>query len=288
LGDVLRPAPEPGIAAAILPAAPSAQVEAPGPGPAPDMPAAAPPAPAPPVTGPVTAPAEAPPATSSSPRPGADGASSGAAPAPAADPVPADPAIARAEPANGAAGQPAASPVAEAPTPPVLVPAPPIAARAEPPEGAAIPPAASPVVEASPPPVLVPSPPTVAVAEPPTRVEPFVPAPRTRAATTPMVGPVGAARLDPALLATMLRRGEALLEIGDISGARRFLERAAEGGSAAAARALAETYDAALLARRGAVGITPDPAAAAAWYRRAELLRRAEADPHAGTPGAAR
>ncbi len=77
---------------------------------------------------------------------------------------------------------------------------------------------------------------------------------------------------DPAQLAVMLRRGEALMAIGDIMGARRFFERAAASGSAAAARAMAETYDPHILAERRAVGLPPDPAAALAWYRRAAAL----------------
>jgi TPR repeat protein len=78
--------------------------------------------------------------------------------------------------------------------------------------------------------------------------------------------------MDPAVRDAMLRRGEALLMIGDISGARRFLERAADGGSAAAAMAMAETYDPALLASRGVIGLPADRSAALDWYRRALTL----------------
>jgi TPR repeat protein len=68
-----------------------------------------------------------------------------------------------------------------------------------------------------------------------------------------------------------------LLALGDISGARRFLVRAAEGGSGPAAQALAETYDPRLLRERGVVGLAPDRAAALAWYRRAAALGAPEA-----------
>ncbi|MBV1797909.1 SEL1-like repeat protein [Siccirubricoccus sp. G192] len=81
---------------------------------------------------------------------------------------------------------------------------------------------------------------------------------------------------NPALLAMLLRRGNGLLVLGDVSGARRFYERAAESGSAEAAEALARTYDPAALATLGARGIQPDPEAAAAWYRRAAALWAAE------------
>jgi TPR repeat protein len=70
----------------------------------------------------------------------------------------------------------------------------------------------------------------------------------------------------------LLRRGHSLLELGDISGARRFLERAEAGGSAEAARALAETYDPRTLAGFRTRGLQPDPLAALAWYRRAAAL----------------
>ncbi|MDB5374702.1 MAG: hypothetical protein JWP04_3344 [Belnapia sp.] len=70
----------------------------------------------------------------------------------------------------------------------------------------------------------------------------------------------------------LLRLGEARLALGDVSAARRFFERVAEAGSAAGAHALGETYDPDVLARLGAWGIRPDPAAAATWYRRAQEL----------------
>jgi hypothetical protein len=76
-----------------------------------------------------------------------------------------------------------------------------------------------------------------------------------------------------ALLASLLRRGDALFELGDVSGARRFYERAAEGGDAEAALAMGRTFDPAVLAASGARGIQPDAAAAAAWYRRAAAMR---------------
>ncbi|MFC7541617.1 hypothetical protein ACFQU2_22110 [Siccirubricoccus deserti] len=78
------------------------------------------------------------------------------------------------------------------------------------------------------------------------------------------------------MLAALMRRGDALLATGDVSGARRFYERAAEAGSAEAARAAGRTHDPAALAALGARGIRPDPQAAAAWYRRAEALAASE------------
>jgi hypothetical protein len=113
-----------------------------------------------------------------------------------------------------------------------------------------------------------PEPPAVRIAQAPP--PPPLPAARPQAATPP--APAPRPQMNPALRDAMLRRGEALAALGDISGARRFLERAAEGGSAAAAMAMAETYDPRALARLGVIGLTPDPAAALTWYRRALAL----------------
>ena len=71
-----------------------------------------------------------------------------------------------------------------------------------------------------------------------------------------------------ALAETMVRRGDALLQRGDISAARLLYDRAASAGSARAATAMGKTYDATVLAGVGAVGLSPDPALAAQWYRR--------------------
>ncbi len=58
----------------------------------------------------------------------------------------------------------------------------------------------------------------------------------------------------------------------DISAARKFYEYAANAGSARAATALARTYDPAFAAQLGELGLRPDPALAAAWYRKAAEL----------------
>ena len=71
-----------------------------------------------------------------------------------------------------------------------------------------------------------------------------------------------------ALAEAMVRRGDALLQYGDVSAARLLYERAASAGSARAATAMGKTFDAAVLAGVGAVSLSPDPALAALWYRR--------------------
>jgi TPR repeat protein len=68
-----------------------------------------------------------------------------------------------------------------------------------------------------------------------------------------------------------------MLALGDISAARRFYERAAALGSAAAATALGNTYDASFLASIQAKGIVADQGASIAWYRKAAALGDTEA-----------
>jgi TPR repeat protein len=82
---------------------------------------------------------------------------------------------------------------------------------------------------------------------------------------------------DAALQAALMRRGEALLQIGDISAARLSFARAATAGNAAAASAIARTYDPGFLGAIGVRGLTGDLATAISWYRRAAALGDATA-----------
>ena len=78
------------------------------------------------------------------------------------------------------------------------------------------------------------------------------------------------------MLTLLLRRGDALLALGDVSSARRFYERAATGGDGRGATGVGKTYDPVFLLTIGARGIQADPVAAANWYRKAiELGDRA-------------
>ncbi len=72
----------------------------------------------------------------------------------------------------------------------------------------------------------------------------------------------------------LIERGQKRIAIGDISLARLLFERAANGGSAQAAFALAETYDPNLIWRLGAVGLTGDKQKARFWYLQAQKLDR--------------
>ncbi len=73
----------------------------------------------------------------------------------------------------------------------------------------------------------------------------------------------------------LVTRAQGMLTDGDIAGARLILERVAEGGSAAAALLLGETYDPAMLGSigsRGVVGVAGNKAQAQLWYERARTL----------------
>ena len=78
--------------------------------------------------------------------------------------------------------------------------------------------------------------------------------------------------LDPAEVAILLKRGQDSLKNGDLVAARLLLQRAAAAGSADGAFALAQTFDPAVIARLGAVGVVPDAAKAREWYQKAAHL----------------
>jgi hypothetical protein len=79
-------------------------------------------------------------------------------------------------------------------------------------------------------------------------------------------------QMDPAEIATMMKRARSLIAIGDIAAARLLLERAADAQEPSAALLLAQTYDPAVLGTADARSITPDPVAARNWYRKAAQL----------------
>lgn len=83
--------------------------------------------------------------------------------------------------------------------------------------------------------------------------------------------------LDADEMAALLKRGNDLLISGDIAAAQLVLRRAAEGGSAQAAMALAGTYDPVLLAKLGVHGFSPNVALARQWYEKAKQLGSIEA-----------
>jgi TPR repeat protein len=84
-------------------------------------------------------------------------------------------------------------------------------------------------------------------------------------------------RLDPDEISLLLKRGQELLETGDIASARLALRRAAEAGDARAAYALAATYDPNVLRELRVYGAAPDLARARAWYEKAVAFGSREA-----------
>lgn len=110
------------------------------------------------------------------------------------------------------------------------------------------------------------------------RSAPPQPEPETPSGGTPPVA-APAPAMAPALVTALIRRGDAMLALGDVSAARLLYERAAAGGSGAAALAAGRTYDPRMLESIGARSLRPDPEAAARWYRRALELGEGEAEP---------
>jgi len=78
-------------------------------------------------------------------------------------------------------------------------------------------------------------------------------------------------------IATLIKRGQDLLQSGDLVSARLLLRRAAEAGSASAALALGATFDPLVIRRLGVIGLEPDAERARQWYRKAAELGSADA-----------
>jgi hypothetical protein len=132
----------------------------------------------------------------------------------------------------------------------------------------AMPPAAAPALAALKPAA---GPPSLAAREPGSGASEAAATPRPRAPTTGAGTKAPEQTLPAAGLAAplLLARGNELLAMGDVVSARQFFARAEASGTAAAARALAATYDPLFLREIGAVGVKPDAVAAASLYRQA-------------------
>jgi hypothetical protein len=83
--------------------------------------------------------------------------------------------------------------------------------------------------------------------------------------------------LDPEEIKLLVQQGEQFVATGDLVTARVVFKRAADGGDAGAAMALAATYDPLMLARLGVVGVTADVEKARTWYLKAASLGSSEA-----------
>ncbi|HEX8828964.1 MAG TPA: hypothetical protein VF778_12715 [Xanthobacteraceae bacterium] len=124
-------------------------------------------------------------------------------------------------------------------------------------------------------PQIAAAPPNTEPTKPAVAADPPRPAPAPQQAAplqltpSPQQDEHAALRLDDAEIAILIERGNDFLKNGDFASARLLLRRAADGGSADAAMALATTFDPVVLARLGAIGATPDIAKAREWYQRA-------------------
>jgi hypothetical protein len=111
----------------------------------------------------------------------------------------------------------------------------------------------------------------------PAKLEPSRPEPGKLVLTKPEPPKPALQPLDPEEIATLLKRAEDFLKIGDIAAARLALRRAAAAGNAQAALSLGMTFDPAVLAEQGVLGLAPDEEQARAWYQRAAELGSTEA-----------
>jgi hypothetical protein len=111
----------------------------------------------------------------------------------------------------------------------------------------------------------------------PLREDP-APAPQVAAREAPDRSGAATAPMSSELVMAFQKRGDEMLSIGDIAGARLFYERAGASGYAPAATSAGKTHDPMFLKETGARGIQPDPEKAAEWYRKAIKLGDVEAE----------
>lgn len=83
--------------------------------------------------------------------------------------------------------------------------------------------------------------------------------------------------VSPEFVRALVQRGDGLILLGDISGARRLYALAAEDGDGQAAKRLGDTYNPDFLADHHVQGLQPDLSIAQMWYRKAAALGNADA-----------
>ena len=119
---------------------------------------------------------------------------------------------------------------------------------------------------------------------PPSRPSPTTPAavdfvrPETGAPTATTAsepGPAVSLTRDEA--ASLFKRGQALIVVGDIIGARMIFKHLADTGDARATFVFASTFDPEVIAKLKVLGVRPDPEQARAWYAKAAKLGSSEA-----------
>lgn len=109
--------------------------------------------------------------------------------------------------------------------------------------------------------------------------ESLVPADNSTRVDPPPVAlaPTTSLHLAPDEVSLLLLRGQDMLKLGDIAGARLVLRRAAEAGNSEAALLLASTFDPMALRELGVIGFAPDLNQALSWYEKASALGSGEA-----------
>lgn len=110
---------------------------------------------------------------------------------------------------------------------------------------------------------------------PKTEQAPPQPAPEQRLSAAPP--PPQLLQVDPEEVGRLVKRGQQLLQSGDIAPARLMLQRAAMAGNAQAALILGGTYDPDVLREAGVLGFAANPEKAREWYQKALELGAAEA-----------
>jgi hypothetical protein len=118
--------------------------------------------------------------------------------------------------------------------------------------------------------------PPVTAAQQAQALQPQAPQPQAQAAEPPATPPEPAAppafsppSLDREEIAALYKRGEQLIQQGDIAAARLMFTRAASVGDARSALALGASYDPDVLRKLGVVGVAADAALAREWYAKA-------------------
>ena len=106
-------------------------------------------------------------------------------------------------------------------------------------------------------------------------IKPLAATPQPESTETKTVPPP--AIQNPALVGELMQRGDALIALGDISGARRLYALAAQYNSGDAALKLGDTYTPDFLVRHGVEGLQPDMQKAHVWYDRAAALGATDA-----------
>ncbi|MPZ38350.1 MAG: hypothetical protein GEU95_09825 [Rhizobiales bacterium] len=100
---------------------------------------------------------------------------------------------------------------------------------------------------------------------------------QSMAAPRPVVATAPRLQLDQDEIGRLIKRGQQLLQSGDIAPARLMLQRAARAGSAQAALIMGGTYDPDVLREAGVLGFAANPDKAREWYRKALELGADEA-----------